>query len=295
METALLMCGFSHHTQPFFTGYDPGRPGFLFRLQTEGQAKALIHGQMTEIAAGGLLLYAPWEPYQLSITPFDHPQRGKTVFSSDYFLSCNGPWIEAWWRRRNRPKLTRVDLEDRLLSLWRNLILEKRGFGEQQPELTDYMLRSLCLVIDRIIDEQDSPQSHPFIVQRIKAYIEEHATGSLRLEELAEHVRLSVSRVSHLFKEHTGKTIIDYALEIRLSAAEERMKYSSMTLEQVAETCGFGSYSYFFRIFRRKHGMSPAAYRRTYAPGIVITDPQTQQHRPAKGKDGAMMQGETRL
>ncbi len=284
------MCGFSHHTQPFFTGYERSGPGFLFRLQTEGRANALVGGQMTEIAAGDLLLFAPWEPYRLSITPFDHPQRGRTVFSSDYYLSCRGSWIEEWWQRRNRPKLTRVDLEDRLLSLWRNLILEKRGFGEQQPELTDYMLRSLCLVIDRIIDEQASPQSHPFIVQRIKAYIEEHATVSLRLEELADHVRLSVSRASHLFKEHTGTTIIDYAQEIRLSVAEERMKYSAMTLEQIAETCGFGSYSYFFRIFRRKHGMSPAAYRRTYAPGIVITDPHTQIHRPAASKDGAELQ-----
>ncbi|WP_081667047.1 helix-turn-helix domain-containing protein [Paenibacillus pinihumi] len=276
MEAGLLMCGFSHHTQPFSNIYESNRPGYLFRLQTEGRATALVNGEMREITGGDLLLYAPEDPYQLSILPFDHPQRGRIISSSDYYLACHGSWIDDWWRRRKRPQLIRIDPEDRLLSLWRNLILERRGVGGERPELTDYMLRSLCLSIDRKIDEQSSQQGRPFIASRMKAYIEEHATSSMRIEDLAEHVQLSVSRASHLFKEHVGKTIIEYALEIRLSVAEERMKYSSMTLEQIAETCGFGSYSYFFRIFRRKHGISPAEFRRSYTSGASQSKPEIQ-------------------
>ncbi|UUZ97522.1 helix-turn-helix transcriptional regulator [Paenibacillus sp. P25] len=72
---------------------------------------------------------------------------------------------------------------------------------------------------------------------------------------------MSLSRAVHLFKACYGKTMIQYALEIRLNAALERMKYSSMTLEQIAETCGFASYSYFHRVFRARYGVSPAQYR----------------------------------
>ncbi|MBJ6364285.1 helix-turn-helix domain-containing protein [Paenibacillus roseus] len=276
MEAGLLMCGFSHHTQLFSHMYEPNRSGYLFRLQTEGRATALVNGAMREITGGDLLLYAPEDPYQLTISPFDHPQRGRVISSSDYYLSCYGGWIDKWWKRRKRPQLIRIDPEDRLLSLWRNLILERRAIGGDQPELTDYMLRSLCLSIDRKIDEQSSQQGRLFIASRMKAYIEEHATSSMRVEDLANHVQLSVSRASHLFKEYVGKSIIEYALEIRLSVAEERIKYSSMTLEQIAETCGFGSYSYFFRIFRRKHGISPAEFRRSFTSGISLTTPEEQ-------------------
>ncbi|WP_420852214.1 helix-turn-helix domain-containing protein [Paenibacillus hamazuiensis] len=72
-----------------------------------------------------------------------------------------------------------------------------------------------------------------------------------------------------MFKQIFGKTMIQYALEIRLSTAIERMKYSTMTLEQIAESCGFGSYSYFHRVFREKYGVSPTDYRssETVEPG----------------------------
>ena len=126
------------------------------------------------------------------------------------------------------------------------------------------LLRSLCLTIDRMIDERISPQGPPFVANRIKSYIEERAATRIRIRELAEHVQLSESRTSHLFKTYFGKTIIEYVHEVRLSMAEERIKYSTLSLEQIAESCGFGSYSYFYRIFRKKYGQTPAAYREAY-------------------------------
>ncbi|WP_373463279.1 helix-turn-helix domain-containing protein [Bacillus sp. SORGH_AS_0510] len=59
-----------------------------------------------------------------------------------------------------------------------------------------------------------------------------------------------------------GKTMIEYALEVRLSAALERMKYTTMTLEQIAEDCGFGSYPYFHRVFQKKFGIAPGVFRK---------------------------------
>lgn len=56
--------------------------------------------------------------------------------------------------------------------------------------------------------------------------------------------------------------MIQYAIEIRLKAAVEQIKYSNeMTLEHIAEICGFASYSYFHRVFRAHFGLSPVEYR----------------------------------
>ena len=91
----------------------------------------------------------------------------------------------------------------------------------------------------------------------MKNYIEEHANQSFKIKDVASHAGFSVSRASRLFKETFGKTMIQYALEIRLNTAIELMKYSEMTLEQIAEVSGFGSYTYFHRVFREAHGVSP--------------------------------------
>ena len=49
-------------------------------------------------------------------------------------------------------------------------------------------------------------------------------------------------------------------IEIRLSLAVERMKYSSLTFQQISESLGFNSYVHFHRLFRKKFGMSPSQY-----------------------------------
>lgn len=93
-------------------------------------------------------------------------------------------------------------------------------------------------------------------------YIEEHATTVFKVEDVAKHAGLSVSRSVHLFKSAVGKTIMEYTQEIRLAAALERMKYTTHTLEQIAEDCGFGTYPYFHRVFKKKYGVAPGMYRR---------------------------------
>jgi AraC family transcriptional regulator of arabinose operon len=145
--------------------------------------------------------------------------------------------------------------------------LEKRRFGDENKELSDYLLRALCLHIQRAIADHISLRGSSFLATRMKSFIEEHAVHPFKVEDVAQHVGISVSRAVHLFKECFGKTIIQYAQEIRLSSSVERMVYTSMTLEQIAETTGFGSYSYFHRVFRDKYGISPKTYRLKYAAG----------------------------
>lgn len=260
-RSQLFMCGFSHHTTPFQTA-SPSLPAYLFRLQTEGIATALIDGDMRIVKSGDLLLYPPGSPYQLNIQNYDHTNRGRIVYSSDYYLSCQGNWIDQWWQRHTRQTRIRIPLDEHLISLWRMLILEKRKLNKQSDELIEMLLRSLCLMIDQLIEVQYTHNDRSFIAYRMKAFIEDHATASFRVRDLAEHVGLSVSRTTHLFKQFFGQSILDYALEVRIAIAKERMLYSSLTLEQIAVTCGFGSYSYLYRVFRKKTGMTPAQYRK---------------------------------
>jgi AraC family transcriptional regulator of arabinose operon len=54
---------------------------------------------------------------------------------------------------------------------------------------------------------------------------------------------------------------MQHAILVRLNIAKERILYSSFTLEQIAESCGYASYSYFHRMFRSHFGVSPKSYR----------------------------------
>ncbi|MBP2000284.1 AraC family transcriptional regulator of arabinose operon [Paenibacillus shirakamiensis] len=261
MNTSLLICDYSYHDTTFISSYKSGLTNYLFRLQTEGSSTASFQGHTYQLHSGDLLLLKPGDDYHLSVED-NETEHGGRLSSGDYYLFCEGPWIDQWWYSKKRSSVNAIGIDDKLIGLWRNLLLEKRrGPLGEDLELMDYMLKSLCLYMDRAIIENTHNNRKVFASLRLKRFVEEHATVTFKLEEAADYAGLSLSRAVRLFKDNYGKTMIQYAIEIRLNAAVERMKYSSLTLENIAETCGFSSYSYFHRVFRAKFGMTPLHYR----------------------------------
>jgi AraC family transcriptional regulator of arabinose operon len=255
MTTNILFCGYSYHTHGYHSQHKSGYPSYLFRLQTEGHCEVVVKGRKMLVEKGDLLLIKPGDHYELLV------KAGQN--SGDYHLVCDGVWIDEWWNRTEKPDVSRIGLDDKLLALWRHIMIEKRRpTSSQNEELMSNLLRALCLTLERTISETVPSFNRPYTVTRMMRYIEEHATTAFKVEDVARYVGLSVSRSVHLFKSSTEKTMMEYAQEIRLSAAIERMKYTNMTLEQIAEDCGFGTYPYFHRVFKKKYGVAPGTYRR---------------------------------
>ncbi|MGF6952106.1 AraC family transcriptional regulator of arabinose operon [Neobacillus sp. B4I6] len=255
MTTNIFFCGYSFHTNGYHSQHKSGYPSYLFRLQTEGLCEVVVKGRKMELAKGDLLLIKPGDHYELLV------KEGQN--SGDYHLVCEGAWMDEWWSRSEKPDVSRIDLDEKLLTLWRQIMIEKRRpSSSQNEELSGYLLRALCLSLERAISEAGRSFSHPYTVTRMMRYIEEHATIAFKVEDVAQHAGLSVSRSVHLFKSSVGKTMMEYAQAIRLSSAIERMKYTTLTLEQIAEDCGFGTYPYFHKVFKKKYGVAPGVYRR---------------------------------
>ena len=53
----------------------------------------------------------------------------------------------------------------------------------------------------------------------------------------------------------------DFVRDYRFKAAAEAIKAGEKSLSDIAEQCGFGSYSYFSKAFKKHFGVSPKEYR----------------------------------
>ena len=100
-------------------------------------------------------------------------------------------------------------------------------------------------------------------VRRIKAHIDAHLTESIRTEQLAALLRLSVGHFSRAFKFTFGVSARDYLTRRRIEFAQGLMLSTRESLGAIALSCGMSDQSHFTRWFRRIVGETPHQWRRT--------------------------------
>lgn len=100
-------------------------------------------------------------------------------------------------------------------------------------------------------------------VQSILQFCADHYREELTVESVAESLGVSRSCVSHIFSSRIGVNFRDYINSLRLTEAETLLGNRNYTVTEVANLTGFPTIRTFNRAFRKKHGMSPLAYRKT--------------------------------
>ncbi|MBD2868625.1 helix-turn-helix domain-containing protein [Paenibacillus arenilitoris] len=263
-----LYAGYSHHTSPYRTGVEHRHDGLLLRLQVKGFCKIAVSGKEHAIGPGDLVCVKPGETYQLTIGPNRPEAAAAAPDSADYFLACGGEWVDEWRSHSDIPHQIRIEMTEELLSFWRKLIYEKRDLHGDNSEMLACVVKLLCLTIERLARKARAAaeRNDGHVAYKLKQYIEAHATEPLTLARISAQCGVSVSTASHLFKQAFGQPPMRYAVEVRLAIACDRILYSEMRLEDIAEASGFRSYPYFSRAFRARFRMSPSKYRAVNRP-----------------------------
>ena len=130
--------------------------------------------------------------------------------------------------------------------------------------LKNAYITELLVTVARLIEQQGDFYNSSFVkkndlISCVDAYIQDHISEKISIEDLAEHAFLSKSRFCSQFKESTGITIHKFITYQRL------MKSRDLVLDGGALTdaylqCGFGDYSSFYRAFKSEFGVSPREY-----------------------------------
>ncbi len=102
----------------------------------------------------------------------------------------------------------------------------------------------------------------PWQINRVNAYIEEHISRTISLDELAQLVRLSASYFSAAFKVSCGSSPHNHIISRRVEHAKYLMLHSHAPLAEIALDCGLSDQAHLSRIFRRMAGTAPSAWRR---------------------------------
>lgn len=117
-------------------------------------------------------------------------------------------------------------------------------------------------IINRIIDTlQFHKASSTSPIEQMFNYINNNFNRDISIEMIAEHVGLSYSHVRKLFKEETGKNIIDYINSLRIEKAKTLLLETQLTVSEIADAVGYTGTQGFLRNFRKKVGLTPTEFR----------------------------------
>lgn len=100
------------------------------------------------------------------------------------------------------------------------------------------------------------------LVMKAAAYIDNrYMEETLSLAEIAEYVGVSPSHFSKCFKAELGVSYTDYLTELRMERAVRLLRNPAAKVYEVAQQVGYGDYSHFAKLFKKKYGFSPGQTR----------------------------------
>jgi transcriptional regulator GlxA family with amidase domain len=95
-------------------------------------------------------------------------------------------------------------------------------------------------------------------------WMQKNVKRPLTLEQLAARAATSERTLSRRFKQQTGTTPLQWLLDVRIRKAQGLLETTDLSIEELAGHVGFDGSSSLRDHFRRRFGVSPNGYRRTF-------------------------------
>lgn len=139
--------------------------------------------------------------------------------------------------------------------------------GEQF--LKTYLEQLLILLIRNInqvsktevFPNKESMESH--LITSIKEYVTENYEIPFKISDVCRKLGYSKSYLCKIFREQTGKTMADYAIQVKIKHAKRLIRENTLNFSQISDKLSFDNPQYFSRVFKRITKMSPSEFKQT--------------------------------
>lgn len=129
-------------------------------------------------------------------------------------------------------------------------------------DLRDYVIRQVQQLIKESRSERENRERKP-VLEAI-AYMKEHFTEKITLEDVAATIGFNTNYFSELFKKETGENFSNYLLGIRMEKAKQMLRDTKIPVYEIGESVGYKDAKYFSQQFMKVVGVKPAEYRKLY-------------------------------
>lgn len=127
-------------------------------------------------------------------------------------------------------------------------------------EIHDALCEAL-LCINRCIAQQRESASKRLVSEAQRFITENYANPHLSVDRLCEHLHVSASYFSTIFKQETGQSYVHFLTETRMQQALRLLSETDEKTYLIANKVGYEEPNYFSYVFKKRFGAPPSKFR----------------------------------
>ena len=102
--------------------------------------------------------------------------------------------------------------------------------------------------------------SDPLVIQAMH-YIRHRACHGIKVEQVLDHLEISRSNLEQRFKNEMDRTIHQVIHEEKIARAKNLLEQTDISIQEIADICGYPSVQYFYSVFKKEFEMTPKEFR----------------------------------
>ncbi len=252
---------------------------YSITLLLEGETVVALNGQSRHVGRGTIISSIPGEVW--TFTDVQNFKALNLIFEKEFLLSFfNDPhfldrftYLQA---DRPTPFLQPDDVAfERILGLYRDMQREITDYENKDQHILRAMLYETMMLLQRVPTAEaeqvdvvqrglsDIPVSR--YVDDFVALVQDYFREQHGTEFYADHLFITPNYLNKIVRQSLGTSAKAYILDQILTEACRLLKYTTLTVGEIATQLHFDTATYFVRIFRKYKRQTPLEYRQENA------------------------------
>ncbi|MEK3890491.1 helix-turn-helix domain-containing protein [Bacillus sp. FSL K6-3431] len=258
-SSGVLICDHFNQMEEYKVSRPDGTKDWLITYTISGKGQFTVDNHVQIVKIGDLAILKPRTIHQYAT----HGTQWEFIWA--HFLPKE-TWIELLMLPERSKGLIHLNIErpqlqERVLGSFQRMIRDNHSIHSLSKELSMNALEEILLAVNQWAQTNDKVKVD-LRVQEVLQIFSENLKESHTLESISRKVSLSPSRLSHLFREQIGVSIMATLLSIRLRQAARLLEFTNRSISEVAGDVGFSSPFYFTKQFTAFYGMNPRDFRK---------------------------------
>ncbi|WP_058308460.1 AraC family transcriptional regulator [Gracilibacillus massiliensis] len=209
------------------------------------------------------------EPYTLSFIDCRNYQFYKTSKElwEFYWVHINGKQVEDYYLDFSQDAHICTSVKD---DTAKNIIQTIIALQKHKTRTLEIITaREIMNLLTLLLVEKNRSKYHdeaeiPSYIFDIQSYLEENYKKRITLDDLSKICKLNKYQIVKNFKTSVGISPIEYLIETRINKSKDLLKYTNLSINEIAFEIGIDNVTHFINLFKKRVGTTPLKFRKSW-------------------------------